>query len=451
MTEMLYEWLRAFAGLWTSPYYYVALLWIAFLVRRQITLERRLFSVKLHSWWGEWRRTALWGAAVGAVVSAAFLLIGAVVTPSALLLLWIAAALLSLVRVRFFCFAYAAGALGLLKVALGWADAASLPAGVAMAANAVASLHMPSLLALVGLLHLAEAALVWKLAGRMATPLFFEGKRGKPVGGYWLQAFWPVPLLMLVPFGAAGGVAGALPWPTLFGGAGWPDGWQALAFPALIGYNAIALSGLPGRKARASALRLAGYGAVVFGLGVAVFFAPYWWAIAAAAALSVALHEWIALADRRRETAGAPYFVHDERGLKVLAVQPGSPAAELGIEPGHVLRKVNGERVRDRAELHAALRLNAAFTKLEVLNHDGESRFLQRALFANEHHQLGIVLCPDEQVLHVAELKEGGLLSFLRSKRSRSRGGEPLALPPGTPGVPGAPGGGAGSSGTLGT
>jgi len=420
--DILYEWLRSFGTLWTSPFYYLALLYIALHVRKQTAIERKLFSVKLHSWWSEWWRTLFWGALVGAGVSVVFLFLGATLTVPTLVMLWVLAVLLSLFRVRYFCFAYAAGVLGLLQVAAGGLDGASLPEGVAMFARELDAVHMPSVLALVGVLHLAEAALVYKMAGRLATPLFFEGKRGKTVGGYQLQGFWPVPMLLLTPLAAGAGIDGALPWPTLFGGDAFASGWGALAFPVLVGFHSLSTTRLPQEKARVSAWRLAVYGTAVTGLGVCVYFVPTWWAAALSALLCFGLHELIVALDRRSEALAAPYFVHDGRGLKVLAVVPGSPAAELGIEPGHVLRKVNGIPVRDRAELHAAMRMNAAFTKLEVANRDGESRFLQRALYANEHHQLGIVLCPDEHALYVVEFEEGGLFSFLRSRRSRNGG-----------------------------
>lgn len=443
MMDTLYAWLQAFAGLWTAPFYYAALLFVLLRVRRQTSIERKLFAVKLHSWWSEWWRIALWGAVAGVGASIVFLFLGAAVTLPALSMLWIIALLLAAARVRFLCFAYAAGVLGLAQAALSGMDAAALPSFAGYVVGEVQAIHLPSLFALVGVLHLAEAALVRAQAARLATPLFFEGKRGKPVGGYQLQGYWPVPLLLLVPFGfAAGGVEAALPWPTLFdgagAGAGLSAGWAALAFPVLIGFHSVSLAQGAREKARGSALRLAGYGLAVTAAAIVLHFVPVWWMAATVSLLCFGLHELLVALDRREEAVRAPYFVHDGRGLKVLAVVPGSPAAELGIEPGHVLRKVNGAAVRDRAQLHAAMRQNAAFMKLEVLNLDGESRFLQRAMYANEHHQLGIVLCPDERTMYVASFREGGLFSMLRSKRSAgvgwsaaeaAAGREPLALP----------------------
>lgn len=43
---------------------------------------------------------------------------------------------------------------------------------------------------------------------------------------------------------------------------------------------------------------------------------------------------------------------------------------------------MNGKLIHSKEQLHSALRQNSAFCKLEVQNHQGESKFLQRAIYA---------------------------------------------------------------------
>ncbi|WP_199616702.1 PDZ domain-containing protein [Paenibacillus alkalitolerans] len=420
--DMLAYWGRAFAALWTSPFYYLSILFVFWQLRKQIAMERRLFSVRLHSWQSELWRIVVWGAAAGAASTVVFAFIGAVLSPAVLLMLWIIALLLSVIRVRFLCFAYAAGVLGILQAVAYLAADVSMPGGLVLLREELLQVHMPSVLAFVALLHLAEAGLAARSGGRLATPLFYEGKRGKMVGGFHLQGFWPVPMLMLVPLDAAGGGL-SLPWQPLLGGSLWEGGWTVLAFPVVIGFNAMTTRQLPASAARRNGRRLALYGLACAALAAVSALAPGSAVVAALAAVCCAgLHELVHAAGRMDEKRGSPYFVHDDRGLKVLAVLPGSPAAALIIEPGEIVHKVNGQRVSGKADLHAALRLNPAFTKLEVLNRDGHSRFLQRALFANEHHQLGLILCPDEEAFYYAESRGGGLFSFLRPRRAGGAG-----------------------------
>src|SRR5690348_2415046 len=106
----------------TSPFYYLSLLLIMLQYMRQTRLERRLFHVRLHAWPKELGRTVLAGLIVGLLISCAGLFLGVTVTGEAVLWMWGTAALLAIVRVRFLCFAYSVGLLGVLQWALGWSS-----------------------------------------------------------------------------------------------------------------------------------------------------------------------------------------------------------------------------------------------------------------------------------------------------------------------------------------
>ncbi|MDF2662100.1 MAG: Trypsin-like serine protease, partial [Paenibacillus sp.] len=43
------------------------------------------------------------------------------------------------------------------------------------------------------------------------------------------------------------------------------------------------------------------------------------------------------------------------------------------------------------------------FCKLEVINTEGHSKFVQRALYSGDHHLLGVLLAPDEKVMYYLE------------------------------------------------
>jgi hypothetical protein len=395
-----------------TPFWYVSLLFLVLQYNRQIQLERKLFHTRLHSLGGETLRAVLWGLLAGAAASLVMLPLGVQLTNgTVVLVLWGLALILMLIRVRFLCLAYAVGALGILQALLSlFPDAASWP-GVGPVAGAVAKAEMPGLLALVGVLHIAEGLLVAGQAARMASPMFYAGKRGKIVGGYSLQGFWPIPLFLLAPL--AGGSEGALPWTPLFaGGDAWNAGWTLIGLPIMLGYSELSVAQLPQRKARASARWLLGYGALMVALAVA---SHYWLPLAAiASVLSIALHEALIWRSRREEERQSPLFVHDTRGLRILAVIPGGPAAEIGLQAGEIIAKVNAMPVRTKSDLHEAIRLNPAFCKLEVLNLEGEIKFAQRPIYAGDHHALGIILAPDQEATHYVEFRQPSFAAFVR-------------------------------------
>src|SRR5690606_29984166 len=117
------------------------------------------------------------------------------------------------------------------------------------------------------------------------------------------------------------------------------------------------------------------------------------------------------------EATRVPLYVNDTRGLRILGIVPGTPAETMGLAAGEILHKVNGVRVRTKEELYEALVLNPAFCKLELLNLDGELKFAQRARYAGEHHQLGVILAPDEQANYYADNGPLSLLKLLRRSR----------------------------------
>jgi len=405
-----------------TPYYYAAVLFIALLVVRQVRTERRLFHLRLTLWPKVVLPSLAAGLAAGAVVSVVFLFLGIGLTPESVHWLWGASLLLLLLRIRWLGFVYAAGLIGLLQWVANLFDWGGAPELASRLSRSLSEVDAGGVLLLAGLLQLAEAALMrWK-GGALPGAAFVAGKRGRLVGGYQLHAFWPVPLLLLVP----GGTEAALPWTPLLAAGGATGGYQLLGLPALIGLGAMTTTLLPQDKARRMSGLLLWTGLAASAAGAA---AAVWDPLVPIAALAAPiLHEMIHFVERRREEERSPLFVHDDRGLRVLAVTPGTPAAQLGILPGEILHKVNGIRVRSMEDLYDGLLVNSAFSKLEVYNHEGQLKFLQRARFEGEHHQLGFVFAPDDGTLRMTEGAPLTLYGLLR-RGSKPRGHAQSAPP----------------------
>jgi hypothetical protein len=210
----------------------------------------------------------------------------------------------------------------------------------------------------------------------------------------------------------------------LLGGDLWTAGWSLAAFPVMLGYAESTLSRLPRDKAAQSAKRLIVYSVVVLALAALAEWLPS--IIALASFLVVALHETIIWLGDRVELQEQPRFVHGSRGLTILAVLPKGPAAEMGLEAGEVILKVNGIAVNTRTELHHALGVNPAYSKLEVLNLEWHSKFVGRAMFAGDHYQLGVVLCPDDDVRYYVSMRERSLIGLWKQawRGSKTSSGE---------------------------
>jgi hypothetical protein len=414
---------QAAIGLFTLPYFYIAIALVWWHARLGVTLQRKLFHVRLYGSLYLALSRVLAGVAVGAVLSLVGFGAGAGFTSETLLFLWIAMGVLALFRLRYVCLAYAAGALGLLQALSQWTGVDQMQGLFVDAVQILSSIDVPGLLFMAGILHIAEGFLVRLQGSKLAIPLFLQGKRGKPKGAYALSGVWPIPLLWLIP--AAGG-GFTLPWTPLFGIGGDTANWSLLAFPVLIGFSDRTTTFWPEEKALVSGNLLMLYGVAIAALAAgAQFWSPL---VVVAAIAAFILHEGLLVLSRSREKVRSPRYSQDGTGVKVLAVLPGTPAAELGFQSGEVIKKVNGAVVRTKEELHAALGLQSAFCKLEVVNRDGHVKFLQRARYAGEHYQLGLILAPDEEVEYVAAPRSSSIWQGLQEAGARRLGNSPSML-----------------------
>ncbi|MEB3102374.1 PDZ domain-containing protein [Paenibacillaceae bacterium T2] len=417
LNEISSKLLNAFIQLATQPFYYIGIAIVILQYRRQLRLERKLFHTKIHSSLGRALRTLLWGWAAGLAASILMAFIGVSISFDIVVILWVITFLLIFIRIRYLRLAYSAGLLGIAHSILMLLPDVH-PAGfIGRLADAVREAHIPSLLLLVGFLQLIEALFIRYDGFQSAVPLFFEGKRGKIVGGYQMYRFWPVPLFLLVPAQTHQSMLLSSP---IAGGDLWSAGWTLIALPAMIGFAEYTLTRLPREKALRSSKLLLIYGIAML---LSALLSDFWPPATILASIAVILlHELHAGISRRREHRSAPQFVHDERGLKVLAVIPGGPAERMGILPGEIIHKVNGIKVGAKEQLHKALQANPAFCRMEIINHENQSKFVSGAIFAGDHHQLGIVLCPDEQAGYYVSLRKISLISLIRMGTRESAG-----------------------------
>lgn len=379
-------------------------------------MERKLFSVRLHSWGLQTWRTFVGGLAAGAGVSLVIAFLGISLTREAIVCIWVVTLVLLLLRVRYFCFAYTIGLLGVLQFIVNFFPKWQPESFMGTLVGTVRELDIPALLALVAVLHMAEAILVKRQGASFAMPLFVESKRGKLVGGYQMQAFWALPLFLLIPAQTAGNI---LPWTPLLGGDGWSGGFSLLVLPVVIGFGEMTQSLLPHQKASITFKRLLLYGVVLLALSLL----SAWWSplMIVAALASFLMHEGLVWFSRLEEQQRNAMFVHPSKGLRVLSIVPNSPAEELGIVPGETLLKVNGIILHSKEQLHSTLRMNPAFCKLEVQNLAGESKYLQRPIYAGDHHQLGVILAPDQDVSVTARLKPISIYQIIGMKLNTTK------------------------------
>ena len=388
-----------------NPFLYIFLLMAWMQYRRQTLFERKLFHRRLTRPWEQWLHTVIHGLWGGILASLVILGLGIVVQPFDL---WVIAGLsffFSLFHIQYFCFAYAGGLYVLLVTAAKLWPQGSEISMIMWLWEPLSSANLPSLIGMIALFYLFESILVRRNRGRGVSPIYLNGKRGMLVGAYQLQKFWLMPMFLFVSVPAGTEMSWSIPswWPMLLAGTGPGLSITFVGFPIVLGFTDLMISQLPEAKARRSAKSLFIYGLILLLLAIVSKWSI--WAGVIAGLFAFIGHTLLIRWNIWRQWRESPIFVQLGQGVVVLAVLPDTPAEKMGILPGDVIVKVNGEEINRSEELYPALQLNSAFCKMEVRNVEGHIKYLQRAVYQGEHHQLGLILAPDEQTPYYVDLK----------------------------------------------
>ncbi|RHW37401.1 PDZ domain-containing protein [Neobacillus notoginsengisoli] len=372
-----------------DPVFYYAFFLAAVLGVSRVKRERKNFTIRAQDAYFELRQLVPAGLVAGLVLSLAIVAAGLTVPLATVLLVAVFTLLFSLTgNMRLVGPAYTVGASFFALIYLGGRSIDFF--FVREAFEAAADRIYPSVAVLLGLLIIAEGILISKRGNIATSPKLITSKRGQRVGVHEARKLWLVPVFLLLP-----GSALTLPfdwWPVFSIGE---NTFSLFLVPFVIGMHQQIQSMLPAQAIKA-------YGKKVTTLGVLVLLvsvAGYWYPIAAIVAVSLAIlgREAIAFLRKIKEENRPTYFSRKNEGLMILGIIPNSPAEKMGLKVGELISKVNGLSTRDESDFYEALQQNRAHCRLEVLDTNGQVRFVQRALYENDHHELGILFVHDER------------------------------------------------------
>ncbi len=411
-------------ALW-HPFFWLVVFIVLMQYRRIVSMEKQLFGSPINNMWKQTLLSIFLGLLGGMFGSALLLLLGISLNSIGIFYLWPVAIFLFLLNPRFLCFAYAGGVI---------AAAALLVRGLLLffpsleqvwIVAGLLDIHLPSLLALVGILHLTEALLIFFSGHRGASPVYLKSPTGQIVGGYSMQRFWPLPLMglwALVVADSSMMVVGGIPmpdwWPllgTVMGtGGGETVVYMMVPLVAGLGYSDLALSSRPYEKKMKTAFNLALYSVVLSALAILSVFVPP--VIVPAVLLAPLGHEYLIQKGNKEEFSRPPLFSLDnENGLKMLAVVPDSPAAIAGLQGGDRLLEINSSPVNSELEFWNLLRSNYHRAILKVKR----GRYildLPVVVYPRPVNEFGIIFVPGRWAGVYLELKQGSILNNIRRR-----------------------------------
>ncbi len=353
-----------------TSFFYVAIVLVVYHeIQRNAQLEESWLGILRNSVTTKLYYVLLYGLLGGLVASSIILILGITVDYQVMLIIWTLSLFLSLFNQRYLCLSYSVGIISLVSLIFGWPE-----------------VNVPSLIVIVGILHLIKSILILIDGTRDTIPVYIEHQRFTPAGAYIMNKMWPVPLVTYLTTGK-------------------------IAFPivAVLVYEDEAITQTPLGRAKESSFWAAFYGLVILILGIASY--GIQWMAYIAALVTLCLHEWLYVLNIGGQRKGKPAFVAPWRGIRVLDTLPESIGERMGIRKGDIILTVNGRQVNSEAMLREILEDCPSLIWMDVLRNDNEAVELEYKDYGKGINDLGIMLIPRTTGKYYLFNKHNGLLS----------------------------------------
>ncbi|HHY74131.1 MAG TPA: PDZ domain-containing protein [Bacillus bacterium] len=385
----LIELLFGLGRFFLNPALYILLLFVFLLGIRRTKRERKDFNIRIQPFNLEWSGFALSGLVAGLCVSIVMLGLGVVIPVGFIALTSLLTILFMLtMQPRLLSPAFVVSiaiVLSLLLPKLTIENSFVSKWMTDITSNSY--LFMSILLAV---LLFVEGFLILRKGHLHTSPKLKKSKRGKQVGLHEAKKLWMVPVLLLIPGDA---ITSVFQW--------WPvittpfATFSLVAVPFAIGFQQQVQASLPKEAIQKTARRVLLLALIVTAFTVGAYWLPVLAVISAV--IAIVGREFISFRQHTSDNNSASYFANNNNGIVILGVIPNSPAEKMSLLVGELITKVNGNEVRTEKEFYEALQVNRAYCKLEVLDYNGEVRFVQRALYDGEHHELGLLFVHDDK------------------------------------------------------
>ena len=272
----------------------------------------------------------LYGLAGGFLGSFIFVFLGITLTDIGIGYLWVVAIIGLLINFRFICFSYAGGIVSLSSIILGWPQ-----------------VNVPSIIALVGVMHLLESILIRINGDDKPVPIIARHQEYGVIGGYIMQKLWPLPFVAMLAFSMTEVQGSAIDMPEW-----WPlidtiievapgEELVYFVFPVIagLGYGDLSLAHTPEKRVKITSKKLFLYSLVLILLAVgSVYFSDL---LLLAALASPVGHEIVIKKGRKEEKDNPPALKKPDQGILVLGVYPDYPADSFGLKRGDIITEVD--------------------------------------------------------------------------------------------------------------
>ena len=243
----------------------------------------------------------------------------------------------------------------------------------------------PSWLLLIFISILADYYLTRNMKKHPLSPRIKSGKRGRNIATYLGRDTVVFPLLALIPSGTLSSTLNF--WPVFNIGN---QKFSLILFPIFISTSVKVIKRAKERviqdKLKNTELLLG----LTFVLIVLTKFMSKLFLISLIILTVVSIFLEIKL--RKKEKNANSWYVETDEGIRIISVQPETPAAKMKLQPGDVILTCNNRVVNSEEEFYQALQLNSAYCHVKVRTYEGDLRIAESAIFMDSPHEIGLIL-----------------------------------------------------------
>lgn len=366
-----------------NPFFWLVIFIVWNQYKRTAALEKELFGTSKINPRDKMLYAIFYGILGGIIGSLIVMLLGISITEAGLTYVWPLALFLALINPHLMCFSYAGGIVALFSLFTG-----------------LLKIDVAGLMGLVAVLHFVESILIYFAGYINATPVFIKDEKHGVVGGFSLQEFWPVPIMLLTV------ITGDFPsmdvvqmpdwWPLIRPSVNILHNSQSiflmLPVVAALGYGDIALTRTPKKRCESSAVNLLVFSTTL--LLLSILASRYRIFAFAAAIFAPAAHELLIITAKKTERTNRPLFIPPEKGEMVLDVVKNSPAEKMGLVSGDIIMSINGRDLDGPGKLHEVLSEYPTYIWMTVKTHDKKTKNVEINAFPNGTNTLGAILVP---------------------------------------------------------
>lgn len=361
-----------------TPVLWLGILYVIISYNQRINKERKQFRVAINKDFYEGRNFIKYGLFFFVMGSLISMILGLTLPTNSVYIYQI------LVVLAFLINGFSTTSMLLVMTAAGILELV-VPRFITFFGDVFPEISGPSWLLLIFISILADYYLTRNMKKHPLSPKIKSGKRGRNIATYLGRETVVFPLLALIPSGTLSSTLNF--WPVFNIGN---QKFSLILFPIFISTSVKVIKRAKEQviqdKLKNTELLLG----LTFVLIVLTKFMSKLFLISLIILTVVSIFLEIKL--RKKEKNANSWYVETDEGIRIISVQPETPAAKMKLQPGDVILTCNNRVVNSEEEFYQALQLNSAYCHVKVRTYEGDLRIAESAIFMDSPHEIGLIL-----------------------------------------------------------